>query len=136
MCLHFCVVSNVLLVMKNVLRKNSLDRAYWTGGSLTRRPQGPSVVSYSQTNVVKKYVITTFVDSNGSAVDPLEVLSDPRLSYQKVFYLLNDQARRSMLLRVSTDPATDQNYLRDQLNSFCSSFGDVLYCSAVEDSVS
>ena len=66
-------------------------------------------------------------------IDPIKVLSDPTLSYQDVFYLLNDQARRTMLLHVNSSLSVDQNYLNDQVQNFCSSFGEVVYCSAVAE---
>ena len=74
-----------------------------------------------------------FRDCN-AVVDPVHVLTDPHLSYQDVFYLLHNQARRSMLLHLNTDPSVDHNYLKDQLQNFCSSFGKVVYCDYVKQS--
>ena len=70
------------------------------------------------------------------AVDPIQVLSDPQLSYQDVFYILYYQARKSMLLHVKTDPNIDQTYLQDQLQTFCSSHGKVVHFMPVKETVS
>ena len=68
-----------------------------------------------------------------SCADPLEVLSNPQLSYQDVYFTLHQQAMKSILLHVKADPNINQLYLEDQLKVFCKTFGDVVYLKLVEN---